>query len=82
MTTIAPIQSGGEAMPETRDLDAAHDVLTRAKQLNELIFMASEGLQDRNMACAFTTGADIINDLLVDAQAIIVAVMDRKAGAA
>ena len=66
-----PIQSGGEAMPETRDIGDACDILCRAIHLNELIFRVGEGLNDRALANALTTGADVINDLLKDLSTIL-----------
>jgi len=78
-----PIQSGGEAMPaDNRDLGDAHTIIHRARHLNELLFMAGESLQDRATRNAFTTGADMIDELLKDAANVIDMVMNRKAGAA
>lgn len=83
MSTNDAARATGEALPEeTRGLGDAHDIIARAKHLNELVFMAGGSLRDRAMANAFTTGADMIDDLLRDAQAIIEAVMDRKGGEA
>lgn len=68
-----PIQSGGEAMPETRDVGDACDVLCRAIYLNEVLFMAGESLPDPLLANAITTQCDFINDLLEDAKSILYA---------
>lgn len=67
---------------DDRDLGDAHTIIHRARHLNELLFMAGESLQDRTARNAFTTGADMIEELLTDAANVIDAVMSRKAGAA
>mgnify|MGYP007011849290 FL=1 len=75
-----PIQSGGEAMPEeTRDIDDACDVLTRIKSLNEVLFMAGEGMIDPEMKNAITTQCDVIDDFLCDVIAILEAHLEREA---
>lgn len=77
-----PIQSGGEAMPEdTRDIGDACDVLCRAIYLNEVLFMAGGSQSDRKLANAITTQCDFINDLLMDAKAILYANIEREGGA-
>lgn len=76
-----PIQSGGEAVPETRGIEHACDVLERAIDLNELMFRAGEGLNDRALASALTTGADVINDLLKDVSTILHAHLTGRAEA-
>lgn len=64
---------------ETRDLGDACDLLARARHLNELMFMAGESVRDKNMRNAITTGADIINDLLIEVRDVITANMERGA---
>lgn len=83
MSTNDAARACGEAMPvDDRDLGDAHTIIHRARHLNELMFMAGESLPDRAMKNAFTTGADMIEELLIDAANVIDVVMARKGGAA
>ncbi len=70
-----------EALPETPKLSEARDILTRLKDLNELMFMAGEGLftTSRSAASAITAGCDEIAKKLVEVCDIIDA---QKGGAA
>jgi hypothetical protein len=66
---------------ETRDTSDAIDLLCRAISLNELIFMASEGIPSRSTKEAITTGADVLNGILGEVKAILLANIERKGGA-
>lgn len=70
------IQADGVAVPETRDISDAADILCRAISLNELMFRAGESLTDRALRDALTTGADTIDDLLMEVRSILYATMD------
>ena len=78
-----PIQSGGEAMPETRDIGDAIDLFVRAINLNELLYMAAESTElSKEMSEAFTTGSDVVDNMLKEVKGILYANIDRKGGAA
>ncbi|WP_287945956.1 hypothetical protein [Aquamicrobium sp.] len=86
MTTNDAARATAEALPETPELSEARDILTRIKDLNELMFMAGEGMFgfSRNAANAITAGCDEIGAKLREACDIIDAhlIEARKGGAA
>jgi hypothetical protein len=80
-----PMQSGGEALPEIRDLNDAVSLLIKGIQLNELIYTAGAGFYHesvREKGEAIMAGADILKDILDDVKDVLYAVMERKAGEA
>lgn len=86
MTTNDATRATAEALPETPKLSEARDILTRLKDLNELMFMAGEGMFgfSRNAASAITAGCDEIGAKLREACDIIDAhiIKGREGGAA
>jgi transposase len=76
MTGPAPM-----AGHQGRNLLTALDKLARARRFNSLIYMAGEGMSDREAANAITTGADMVEGLIRDAEAILRAGKDAPAAA-
>lgn len=72
MTTDAT-RATAKALCETPKLSEARDILTRLKDLNELMFMASEGMLgiSRGAANALAAGCDEIAKKLVEVCDII-----------
>ena len=62
---------------ERRSYGDALTVIGKARSVNELMFMAAESIPDFETKNAIATGADIINDLLVEARFIIDANLRR-----
>lgn len=60
-------------IPDAPDLSDALNKLTRVQSLNELLFLAGEGLlsMDRNIAEAITTGCDVIDEMLQEIKSIL-----------
>jgi len=77
-----PIHSGGEAMPETRDVGDAIDLLCKAISINNLIFEAAHRMSDKVVRNAFVEGICVVDDTLNEAKAILYARLDPKGGAA
>lgn len=66
-----PIQSGGEAMPNSTIILDAQNILSEIKHLNEAVFLAAHGLGDRHHMNAITTVADIIDDKIEEVERIL-----------
>jgi hypothetical protein len=66
MTGPAPV-----AGQDRRQLLAALDKLARARRFAMLVFMAGESMSDREAKGAICTGADMVEKILLDVEAIL-----------
>lgn len=81
MNTTDATRATAEAMPiETRDLSDTIDLLAKAIDLNELIFMASESMPDPSVRNAMTTGSDMIDNMLRKVKDHLYAIHDAEGG--
>lgn len=75
-----PVSAATTGLPEeTRTISDAISLLCRARSLNELIFMAGEGIAIREMKEAITTAADLIDGMLGEVKTILYANADQPA---
>ncbi len=75
MSTTDAARANAPALPDINDVQT---LLCRIRNLNELMFMAGESMSDRVTRNAITTGADVIDDMLKQADDMIDAI--RTAG--
>jgi hypothetical protein len=72
------VSSNSTALPSEDALFEARNKLSRIKDLNELMFMAGEGMLgiSRQSANAVTAGCDVISDLLKE----VCSLLDNEEG--
>lgn len=76
------VPAAATGLPDARDLGDLHELIVRAINLTELMYLAGEGLVsvDRDIASAFTAGADMIDKVLKDGVTVLEANMNQIDG--